>query len=342
MKLNACAGGAPDGPVREGSLQAPLSQDSDGGHTSPLADRDPLQKSSGSSSGNSGGGSGGDASAAAGQTAAAANVAAAAGAAGANGGRNSTEREFVSVNGPLSPIAEHITHSEINSETTSSTMGDGSRMGSSTAGMGSSTAGISHGMPPRPTSGGSSLNPQFRTAVGDTVAAESSLLDPSESIMSQSQYDESSAVVPQSDSIAFSGAAVGAAAAGAEVAGAAAMAEPDEDEDEHETFHSVQRTSLQDTMPRDEEALASSEDVQPGVSYGAAAYPKLVPSATGHGTRGESSSLDHGLASVTQLGSMGIADMSDAGSQSRSHSHSHHSHQGAVLPSSQASSVDLV
>ena len=360
---------------REGSLQGPTSQESDGGIATPLSGGDAAQNRSDSSGTSTGSNTGEVPAAGAGHASAASNVGAAGGSSGGGGGNGSgarppAEPEFVSMNGPRPPIAEHNTHSEMNSETTSS-MGDGSRMGGA-------SAGISPTLPVRPSSG-STLNPNLHPAaaaapMGDSVAAESSQLDPASASVA-SLGGSSALVVPV---------AAGAAAA------AAAHAHPEHAE-EQDSFHTFSVNSWGDSMGREGETVASdvaqaalhppsdhmgsiaashassegrsavgsSRGVHSGMSsvgagttsstsqpaapsqFGAASYPRLTPSATGPGgaaPAGESGPLERNLTSITQLGSIGI--LADQGSQSNP-TEVDPENSGAVLPSSQASSGEL-
>lgn len=336
------AGGVLDS-GRDGSLQGPLSQDSDGGQAAPLASQDGGHNRSDSSGNSAGSGNTGDVPSA-GNSYAFASAGAAPGSGNGNGSRS--ESEFLSMNGgPLPPIAEHVTHSEMNSESTHSSMGDGSRMG------GGSTAGIS---PRLPTSArhniGSTLNPNVRPggAVGDAAAADSSLMEPSTTISNSSQIGDSSVII--------SSAAAGAAGVTAAAVGMAALA-PQAEAEEPETFHTLQdsvnstgayqqsdghgeallrpTSDQMQSMPGSVSAAPSPagdmSDATTGSTasnpptFGASSYPKLVPTATGPGVRaeGESGALEHSLGHVTSLGSMGIGTT-------------------GAMPTSQASSTDQV
>ena len=365
-----------DATGREGSLLGPTSQESDGGQAAPLSGAEATQNRSDSSSTSTGSNTGEVPAAVASYALAAANAGApgtslSSGSGAGSGSRTPAEPEFVNMNGPLPPIAEHNTHSEMYSETTSS-MGDGSRMGGS-------TAGISPTRPVRPNSG-STLNPNVRpsvSAMGDSVVAESSQLDPAST--SVASHDESSALMPP-----LPAAASGAGAAATAGTAAAAMASTVPADDADERFHTFSVNSLGDSLgadaqegasdagqatlhpPSDQmgsvhaslssdpsaagaspgvagglsvsgsDAATTSSSSPPPATFGAASYPKLTPSATGPGgaAPGESGPLEQNLVSITQLGSIGI--LADQGSQSNP------TEDPAGLPSSQASSSDAV
>lgn len=371
-----CVGEQLPAGAREGSLPGPLSQDSDGGLAAPLSAAD--HNRSDSSGNSTGSGNTGEVPGAGNSYAfTSANVAAAGNGNGNGNGnapRTQMEPDFVSVNGPLTPIAEHVAHSEMNTNSeTNSSMGDGSRMG------GSSTAGISPTVPGAGRTGsGSTLNPAVRSnAMGDSVAAESSLLDPTSASLA-SQQGDSSAVLPAAAAV------VGTAGAAAVAMASTAPGSKEEESPEHfhtfsvdswdeahkeggsladesgqvavhptsdqmNTNHSSSAPSAAGASPGSgaagsvSEAATTSSNSPPPSTFGAAAYPMLTPTATGPGgtTQGTSGALEQNLVSITQLGSIGIGGSIGMDQNSRGSNATEDTSAHGVLPSSTSSADEV-